>query len=343
MQSIDLLKNTGICVFDAEGRFLYANDAFYALQGTKPGFYKDLTPRKLHELKLIDKCILDSVYETQSPVTDIQTIMNRQGRVLKKQLVSIYPIFDSNNKIQNAIAYYQDASSLNDGTPPSPRPRPKAKPAKALIMESKSMKSLYAAAARAAATDSTILITGETGTGKEVLAKYVHVSSPRADRKMITVDCTALPPSLIEAELFGYEKGSFTGASSGKEGLIEAADKGTLFLDEINSLPLSAQSKLLRAIEERSIKRIGSLNARKVDFRLIAASNADLYHCVQRGEFRADLYYRLNIIPLNIPPLREHREDIAPLIRYFSRYFMDRYNTKGTFSESIYRDLETRD
>ena len=224
----------------------------------------------------------------------------------------------------------------------SNRPLTKFHPEKEIIAESPEMKALYQAASRIAVTDSSVLITGETGTGKEVLAKFIHKKSSRSARDMVVVDCTSLPPSLVESELFGYEKGSFTGAGVAKKGLIESADGTTLFLDEVNSMPLSAQGKLLRCIEERSVTRIGAVKAKPVNFRLIAASNANLYECVQKGTFRSDLFYRLNVIPLNIPPLRNHPNDIMPLIDYFSAYFMKKYNLKASFSDSVYKDLMSR-
>ncbi|MPM29365.1 Regulatory protein LuxO [bioreactor metagenome] len=162
--------------------------------------------------------------------------------------------------------------------------------------------------------DSTVLLYGESGSGKEVFTRYIHEHSGRKDKPFIAVNCAAFPENLIEAELFGYEKGSFTGANrEGKAGLAEAADGGTLFLDEINSLPLSVQGKVLRMIEEKSVQRIGAIRAKKVDFRLIAATNRDLYEMVREGTFREDLYYRLHVIPLTIPPVRSRQDDIMPL------------------------------
>ena len=333
---------TSMCLFDSKGNFLYANEAFYKSQKTTPSFYKNMTPRKLHELKLIDKCILDTVLETKSPVTDIQTVKNAKGAIIKKQLVSIYPILDNNHNIKNAIAYYRDVNELNEKLSSLNRPSTKVTPDKMIIAESPEMKYLYQRASRIASTDSTVLITGETGTGKEVLAKFIHKMSKRASHDMIVVDCTSLPPSLIESELFGYEKGSFTGASIAKKGLIESADNTTLFLDEINSMPLAAQGKLLRCIEERNVTRIGAVKAKPVNFRLIVATNANLYECVQKGTFRSDLFYRLNVIPLNIPPLRDHPEDIVPLINYFLSYFMKKYALQTRFSDSVYNDLISR-
>lgn len=161
---------------------------------------------------------------------------------------------------------------------------------------------------------------------------------------MITVNCAAFSENLIESELFGYEKGSFTGANKeGKMGLVEAADGGTLFLDEINSLPLSIQGKILRTLEEKSIQRVGSTKTKKVDFRLIAATNRNLTEMVHDGTFREDLYYRLQVIPLTIPPVRERQEDIVPLCLHFLHHFCIKYNLQKNLSEQVLETLKNYD
>lgn len=204
------------------------------------------------------------------------------------------------------------------------------------------MRNLLTIAEQIAPLDSSVLLYGESGSGKEVFARFIHEHSKRKDRPMVTVNCAALPENLIESELFGYQKGSFTGANKeGKVGLIEAADRGTLFIDEINSLPMSVQSKLLRVIEEKSVQRIGAVTPKKVDFRLIAATNQDLHALVQDGKFREDLYYRLRVIPLTIPPVRNRTEDIIPLCLYFLDFFCSKYNLNKSFSEEVLRQVQT--
>lgn len=172
-----------------------------------------------------------------------------------------------------------------------------------------------------AATDVSVLIKGETGTGKEVLANAIQKDSHRADKPFITLNCAALPESLIESELFGHRKGSFTGAITNKTGLFQAADGGTLFLDEINSLPLSIQAKLLRFLENGECLAVGDVSTYKIDVRIISATNADLQKQIAMGEFREDLYFRLNVIPLEIPPLKKRVEDIEHLIKHFQDHF----------------------
>jgi len=176
---------------------------------------------------------------------------------------------------------------------------------------------------RVAPTRSTVLVTGETGTGKELIARAIHEISPRAEGPFVAVVCSALPESLLEAELFGHRKGSFTGAHADRPGLVEEAHGGTLFLDELATIPVDVQVKLLRVLEERRIRRVGGGGTVPVDFRLVAATNEDLEEAVEEGRFREDLFYRLNVFPIRVPPLRERREDIALLAEHFRRRFAE--------------------
>ena len=174
---------------------------------------------------------------------------------------------------------------------------------------------------RVAPTTTTILITGETGTGKELIARAIHRNSPRKNNPFIKINCAAIPESLMESELFGYEKGAFTGAATKKQGRFELAHKGTLFLDEVGELPKDMQVKLLQVIQEQEFERVGGLQTIKVDVRLITATNRNLFEDVKDGRFREDLYYRLNVIPAHLPPLRERKEDIPVLIDFFIEKF----------------------
>jgi len=190
--------------------------------------------------------------------------------------------------------------------------------------DSPAMRALLAQAQRAAEVSATVLITGETGTGKEVLARYIHESGPRADKPFVPINCAAVPDTMLESELFGYEAGAFTGAAKRKPGLMEVADGGVLFLDEIASLPLDMQAKLLRALEERVIRRMGGTKWIPVDVQVLAASNRDLQEMIAAGKFREDLYYRLKVLELHLPPLRERREDIPALVGFFVRQLAPR-------------------
>ena len=191
---------------------------------------------------------------------------------------------------------------------------------KDIVCESKVMKEIFKLVEKVAEQkDTTVLITGESGAGKEVIARYIHRISPRKKERFVAVNCAAISPSLIESELFGYEKGAFTGAVKRKKGIFEAAAGGCVFLDEIGDLPLDAQAKILRVIQEKKIQRVGGIEEIPVDVRIIAATNKDLSKMVEMGKFREDLLYRLNVFPINVPPLRERKEDIFPLVEYFSK------------------------
>ncbi|MBU1277390.1 MAG: sigma-54 dependent transcriptional regulator [Proteobacteria bacterium] len=187
----------------------------------------------------------------------------------------------------------------------------------ALLGRSRPMQELYKAIGRAAATDATVLIQGESGTGKELVARALFQHSTRADKPFVVVNCVAIPETLLESELFGYEKGAFTGAASRRIGKIEQADRGTVFLDEIGDMPLAIQAKMLRLLAERSVERIGGRHPIPVDVRIIAATNRDLVQAVKEERFREDLYYRLNVVAITLPPLRERREDVPLLADYF--------------------------
>jgi len=189
-------------------------------------------------------------------------------------------------------------------------------PVAGMVGNCAAMREVFERIRKVAPTDSTVLIRGESGTGKELVARAVHEASPRKDAPLIAVNCAAIPDNLIESELFGHEKGAFTGAVSEHRGLIEAADGGTLFLDEIGELPAAAQARLLRVLQEGEIRRVGATRSRKVNIRLLAATHRDLEQCVADGSFRADLYFRLRVFEIRLPPLREREDDIEPLARF---------------------------
>ena len=193
-----------------------------------------------------------------------------------------------------------------------------------IISRSEVMAKTLRSIEQVASTDATVLILGETGTGKELIARAVHYLSNRKDRPLVKVNCAALPANLIESELFGHEKGAFTGALTQKIGRFELADQGTIFLDEIGDLSMELQAKLLRVLQEGEFERLGNTKTMKIDARVIAATNRDLEHAIKEGNFREDLYYRLNVFPVNISPLRERKDDIPLLVRHF----VDKYGTK---------------
>jgi DNA-binding NtrC family response regulator len=211
-----------------------------------------------------------------------------------------------------------------------------------MIIGSRAMESVVGLIRRVAPTQGTVLITGESGTGKEMVARAVHHLSSRRDQPFLACDCSSLAPSLLESELFGHLKGSFTGAVSAKQGLFEAADQGTLFLDEISNISLEIQGKLLRALESRRVKPVGDTNEKEVDIRLIAATNRDLLQVVREKSFREDLYFRLNVVPINVPPLRERHGDIPLLAMTFLERFRKHNQVKVQgFTPEAMRLLES--
>jgi DNA-binding NtrC family response regulator len=208
-----------------------------------------------------------------------------------------------------------------------------------LIGENDRMKALYEMIEKVSKIDSTVLIIGESGTGKELVASTIHYQSKRAPKPFVKVNCAALPENLVESELFGYEKGAFTGAAQRKRGRFDRADKGTIFLDEIADIPRALQAKLLRVLQDGSFERLGGTETVTVNVRVIAATNADLGEAVKSGDFREDLYYRLNVIPINIPPLRMRGDDISLLISHFLEYYNSRFGKRVTLSPEAVRVL----
>ena len=212
------------------------------------------------------------------------------------------------------------------------------------IAESPRMKVIMATAKRIAETDCNVLILGESGTGKDVLANYIHSQSLRADKSFIPINCATIPADLLESELFGYEKGAFTGANDkGKIGILEMANHGTLFLDEVGEMPLPLQAKFLRILETGEVQRLGSTVTKKIDFRLIAATNRNLLQMVHDGTFRDDLYYRLNVVPVTLPPLRERPEDMEALAMVFLQRFNMKYNATKKLDERAIHHLRQYD
>lgn len=342
--SLEEIMNTdydSIFVSDPKGIVLMANSTAERLLNIPAPVMIGSNVRELMIKGLYDRsCAMEAV-EKKTTVTG--TIINRDGKSL---LTTSSPIVDAEGNVLMVISTCRDEETLVKFAEKLDKEREAARRFKEevhyfrnrgfeshnLVAESQAMKNTLLKANTVAPTESSVLLFGESGTGKEVLAEYLHRNSHRAKEAFITVNCGAIPESLIESELFGYEKGSFTGADAkGKAGLFEIADKGTIFLDEIGEMPLTVQVRLLRVLESRDVRRVGGTTSHKIDVRLICATNCDLRKMVDDKLFREDLYYRINVIPLKLTPLRDRSEDILAL----SEMFLERYNKKYGYNKTL--------
>lgn len=335
----------GIYILDSKGNYIYVNSAYVGSLGMSK---HELLSMNVHDFKMrgeIPFCISDTVYREKRRVSMIQEvhISSEFNQRNFRHLIISNPIFDGKGNVQNIISICTPLERLNSLYDEAEEngnihmmlmTSESTHESDSIIAESESMKYLLKMAKNIARTDTSVLISGESGTGKEVIAQYIHEKSLRAKNKLVVINCASLPENLLEAELFGYEKGAFTGAApGGKPGLMEEAEGGTLFLDEINSLPYALQGKLLRALETKTIQRIGATKTRKVNFRLLSATNEDLEKAIDEKRFRLDLFYRLNVIPLHLPPLRERKKDIIALAKYFLEHYNERYEKNKIFTE----------
>jgi Transcriptional regulator containing PAS, AAA-type ATPase, and DNA-binding domains len=343
-----------VYVLDDKGNYLFVNSAYVQMLNIPKS---DLLTYNVHdflESGVINFCIADIVYEEKRQVVMFQDIFDavQHGRRYRLLVIST-PVFNREGNVQNIIyvarpmnvqEQLQYEAGLSEAVAQFVSKGEVAAGGDAIVATSAAMREVLQLALTVSEVDSAVLISGESGTGKEVIANYIHQKSERSGKPMIIINCASLPANLLEAELFGYEKGAFTGAlPGGKKGLFEEAEGGTILLDEINSMPLDLQGKLLRAIETKMIQRIGTTKVIRVDFRLLAATNEDLEGLVREKLFRADLYYRLNVIPIKLPPLRERREDIIPLANHFLYYFCKKHNKMKTYTMRTLEGLQQYD
>ena len=290
---------------------------------------EELYGRNMNELvadRYFDRSVSLMVLEQGRPVTIPQHVL----RTGQKVMVTGNPVYDEEGKIILVVTTVKPLKSTKGkSVPVTPvNHLVELEGIGPVVAESEAMKRVVHRAIRAAFSNATVLIQGESGTGKEIVARIIHEYSPRKHKPFVVVNAAAIPGELFEAELFGYYPGAFTGARrEGYAGLVKAANGGTLFLDEISEVPLSAQVKLLRLIQNREFYPLGSGRPERVDMRIVAASNRDLLKLVREGQFREDLYYRLNVVPVYIPPLYKRQEDIIPLVNHFLQYYAERYNT----------------
>ncbi len=357
-KELDLYKNTknwldavidssydGLWICDHNGKVIRINRASERIIDRSAEEVIGRDVKALVAEGLIDKSVTLEVLEKKSAVTIIQEI---EGG--KKVLVTGNPIIREDGEISFVVVNDRDITELDHLRTQLHEAQVLAKgyisklsememsgvDLSSIVFRSIAMERIIEMALKVAKVDSSILIFGESGVGKGMLAKLIHKHSERSKGPFIRVDCAGIPDSLIESELFGYEKGAFTGAKAeGKPGLFELANKGTLFLDEVGEIPFSSQSKLLRFLEDHEVVRVGGGQARQIDVRIIAATNKNLDEMVTTKQFRKDLYYRINVVPITIPALRERRDDILPLVFYFLKRFKDLYRQTKVFSPEV--------
>ncbi|WP_342431586.1 sigma 54-interacting transcriptional regulator [Neobacillus sp. FSL H8-0543] len=344
----------GIIVSKPDGTIIYQNPAIEQLTGLSPKDCIGVNVQKLIDDEIIDQSLTVKVVKENKPASIIQTYKSTG----KKILLSGVPIRDKNGEIKKVVSNLRDLTILNGLEKEIEELKAKnekiseeiekitlkQESLNSIIAHNTKMKMVIERAHRISQIDSTVLILGESGVGKEGIVNLIYQMSSRRTNPFIQINCAAIPEQLLESELFGYEPGAFTGANNkGKPGLFEIATKGIIFLDEVGDMPLSLQGKLLRVLQESEITRVGGIKPIKIDVRVVAATNRNLEEMVEQGKFRQDLFYRLNIIPIYVPPLRERREDIIPLIYHFSAQIKRKYGVNRTFSQKALENFHNYD
>lgn len=325
LEAVFLATQDAISVVNEKGEHILVNPAYTKITGID---YNDVIGKNaLFDIEEGESLHM-KVLKTKKPVENTKLKIRPSGKTVVAQAAPIIV----NGEMKGSVAVLHDISGIKDLTVKLEEAEKKLRELtykyrpEDIIGESEAIKEVKRLIEKAAMVPATILLRGESGTGKELFANSIHAQSSRSRNNFVRVNCAALSDSLLESELFGYEEGSFTGAlRGGKKGLFEEADKGTIFLDEISEISLNTQAKLLRVLQEKEIMRVGGNKNIPVDVRVIAATNVDLVKSVQKGKFREDLFYRLSILPIYIPPLRERREDIPLLAKSFITKFNDEY------------------
>ncbi|MCP8969859.1 sigma 54-interacting transcriptional regulator [Ectobacillus ponti] len=348
LENIIEFSSDGIYVVDHEGHTLFVNSAYEEITGFKR---EELIGNHMGDLMArgyFDQSVSLLVLQSKKQISILQSIGGK-----KDVTVTGNPVFDEAGRIQMVVTSVRDITRLQEVTEELKKAKSFSalnqnrftfstdNPDETVIFQSPQMKQIVHRVQQVAPFPTGILLSGPSGAGKEVIANLIHQLSNRRDRPFIKINCGAIPEQLLESELFGYERGAFTGArQEGKIGLLELADKGTVLLDEVAELPLSLQVKLLRVLQEKQIQRIGSRDIKKLDIRIISATNKNLKELSERGLFREDLYYRLQVVEIRIPPLQERPEDIAVLLEHFFSYFCRLYSIEKQLSPETKRILQ---
>lgn len=341
LRSIIEASYDGIIVVDSAGIVQMVNSSYFRLQNST----HDPSGNPLQEIPL--ECCQQVVKVYQEVLQKAKAVFDRfRGKNLSELAITGSPVLDERNYPSYVVIGIRDYTELNQLRLQSARfseelKSLRFKDQKELIFHDLVMERVVQKALRVAKVDSTVLITGESGVGKEVIARTIHRNSPRSEGPFIEINCGAIPENLLESELFGYDKGAFTGANKeGKPGMMELANGGTLLLDEVGDMPLNLQVKLLRALQEQEIYRIGGRTPVKLNVRILAATNKNLEQLIVEKKFREDLFYRLNVVPIHIPPLRERKSDILPLAMHFLEKFNHKYKLHRLFSAEVFKLFE---
>ena len=326
-----------ITVIDKDLKVIYQNEAVQQIYGTKIGekCYQAYRGRQ----EPCENCIVLDVIKDGKPKRALRDIQLPNGNILWMEVFS-GPFKDRDGTIIGAVEVVRNVTDqirLSEECVTLRREMERQAQFNNIITQSKRMKAIFRLIERVASTMSSVLITGESGTGKELIARAIVLNSDRKDKPFVTINCGAIPENLLESELFGHVRGSFTGAIKDHRGLIEEAEGGSLFLDEVGEIPLPVQVKLLRFLQEGEIRRIGDTKVRKFDVRIISATNRNLEEAIRDGVFREDLFFRLNVIPIFLPPLRERKEDIPPLASHLLQRLCDAHsrNVTGISSQTL--------
>ncbi len=318
-------------VTDAKGTIIFINKTFESRSATEKQEIVGKSVTDMEKRGFYRPSAVRIALREKRPITIVQKGPGGEA------IVTATPVKDQEGDVVLCVsnARFMDELSLLDQYHKSRNQEPDYKDKK-LITKSPAVAKLYEAAGQVAKADSSILVTGETGTGKSMLARHIHDNSQRRGKTFIELNCAAIPENLIESELFGYESGAFTGAKKGgKPGLFEMANGGSLFLDEIGDMPLNLQAKLLHTLQNKTITRIGGTAEKPVDVRIITATNKNLEKLIEEGLFRSDLYYRINVVPLHMPALRQRKEDIDELVKSFLQYFCNRYGRQVEIVDKV--------